>query len=207
MKFTRIDRTVWEREEYFSHYFSHIPCTYSMTVKIDITEIKKKNQKLYPAMLYYISTVVNRHPEFRLSFDENGELGMYEEMVPSYTVFHKETETFSEIWTEYKEDYEKFCAEYENDLRIYGNRKGMTGKPDMPANSFPVSMIPWVSFEGFHLNLQRGYDYLTPIFTMGKFFEEKGRIFLPMAIQVHHAVCDGFHVSRFVKELQELIGK
>ena len=114
MKFTRIDRTVWEREEYFSHYFSHIPCTYSMTVKIDITEIKKKNQKLYPAMLYYISTVVNRHPEFRLSFDENGELGMYEEMVPSYTVFHKETETFSEIWTEYKEDYEKFCAEYAN---------------------------------------------------------------------------------------------
>ena len=28
---------------------------------------------------------------------------------------------------------------------------------------------------------------------------------LPLAIQVHHAVCDGFHICRFVNELQELI--
>lgn len=26
---------------------------------------------------------------------------------------------------------------------------------------------------------------------------------LPLAVQVHHAVCDGFHVSRLLNELQE----
>lgn len=26
----------------------------------------------------------------------------------------------------------------------------------------------------------------------------------PLAIQVHHAVCDGFHLCRFVNELQDL---
>ena len=31
------------------------------------------------------------------------------------------------------------------------------------------------------------------------------KIILPLAIQVHHAVCDGFHICRFVNELQELI--
>ncbi len=25
---------------------------------------------------------------------------------------------------------------------------------------------------------------------------------LPLAVQVHHAVCDGFHVSRLINELQ-----
>ncbi len=34
---------------------------------------------------------------------------------------------------------------------------------------------------------------------------EDGRIVLPLAVQVHHAVCDGFHICRFVNELQELI--
>lgn len=65
-------------------------------------------------------------------------------------------------------------------------------------------MIPWSTFEGFHLNLQKGYNYLTPIFTIGKYYEEE-KIILPLAIQVHHAVCDGFHVCRFVNELQDLI--
>lgn len=81
----------------------------------------------------------------------------------------------------------------------------MMAKPNLPDNNFCVSMIPWTTFEGFNLNLQKGYDYLKPIFTMGKYYEENGKTHLPLAIQVHHAVCDGFHVCRFVNELQELI--
>lgn len=81
----------------------------------------------------------------------------------------------------------------------------MIGKPNIPENSFPVSMIPWTTFESFNLNLQKGYSYITPIFTMGKFYHECKKVFLPLAIQVHHAACDGFHVCRFANELQELI--
>lgn len=117
-------------------------------------------------MLYYITTVVNRHEEFRTDLDKNGEPGIYSEMFPSYTVFHKDTETFSELWTEYSSDYDTFCSRYEHDMAQYGDRKGLFGKPGMPENVFPVSMIPWTSFEGFNLNLQKGYDYLLPVFTI-----------------------------------------
>lgn len=205
MVFEKIDRTTWDREEYFQHYFSHVPCTYSITVKLDITVLKDRQQKLYPTMLYYLTTVVNRHPEFRTALNEQGELGIYRQMLPSYTVFHKDTETFSEIWTEYSDDYEVFCQAYEADIQRYGAQKGLIGKPDAPKNIFTVSMIPWTTFDGFNLNLQRGYDYLIPIFTMGKYYHENGRTLLPLAIQVHHAVCDGFHVCRFINELQEWI--
>ena len=205
MAFKIIDRENWSRKEYFEHYFSNIPCTYSMTTKLDITKIIESKKKLYPAMLYYLTTIVNRHVEFRIAFNKDNELGVYDEMLPCYTIFHKDTETFSNLWTVYCKDYEEFYKMYENDLRQYGNQKGMFGKPDVPDNCFTVSMIPWVSFEGFNLNLQKGYDYLLPIFTMGKYYEENGRILLPLAIQVHHAVCDGFHLCRFINELQELI--
>ena len=205
MAFKIIDRENWSRKEYFEHYFSNVPCTYSMTTKLDITKIIESKKKLYPAMLYYLTTIVNRHVEFRITFNKDNELGVYDEMLPCYTIFHKDTETFSNLWTVYCKDYEEFYKMYENDLRQYGNQKGMFGKPDVPDNCFTVSMIPWVSFEGFNLNLQKGYDYLLPIFTMGKYYEENGRILLPLAIQVHHAVCDGFHLCRFINELQELI--
>lgn len=205
MVFEKIDRNSWKRKEYFEHYFTNIPCTYSMTVKVDITQIKKKQMKLYPAMLYYITTIVNRHSEFRTAINQSGELGIYDEMIPSYTIFHKDTETFSDIWTAYMPDFETFVAAYENDMQRYGSNHGMIGKPDVPENAFTVSMIPWSTFESFNLNLQKGYDYLIPIFTMGKYYKEDEKIILPLAIQVHHAVCDGFHICRFVNELQELI--
>lgn len=207
MIFEKIDRATWDREEYFQHYFSHVPCTYSMTVKLDITTLKNRQQKLYPSMLYYLTTVVNLHPEFRTALNEQGEVGIYREMIPSYTVFHKDSETFSELWTEYTADYEAFCKAYKADMQRYGAQKGLIGKPDAPENIFTVSMIPWTTFDGFNLNLQRGYDYLIPIFTMGKYYHENGRTLLPLAIQVHHAVCDGFHVCRFINELQELINR
>lgn len=156
-------------------------------------------------MLYYITTIVNRHSEFKTTFNEKGEIGVFDEMIPSYTVFHKDTETFSDIWTEYKSDIEDFYIAYEKDIQQYGNQNGMVGKPNAPQNTFPVSMIPWSSFDGFNLNLQKGYEYLLPIFTMGKFYKDAEKIILPLAIQVHHAVCDGFHLCRFINELQELI--
>lgn len=86
------------------------------------------------------------------------------------TVFHKDTETFSELWTEYAPDYDTFCSRHEHDMAQYGDRKGLLGKPGMPENVFPVSVIPWTSFEGFNLNLQKGYDYLLPVL---RFYERK----------------------------------
>ena len=200
-----IDRSTWKREEYFNHYFSDVPCTYSMTVHLDITELREKRVSLYPTMLYLIACIVNRHEEFRTALDENGEVGVYDYLSPCYTVFHKESETFSNLWTAYSPNYKQFCANYENDIQEYGSINRMIAKPNASENTFPVSMIPWSSFEGFNLNLQKGYSYLLPIFTMGRFEIINGRCLLPLAVQVHHAICDGFHLSRFINELQEMI--
>ena len=205
MAFEKIDKNSWKRKEYFEHYITDVPCTYSMTIKVDITQIKKKGMKLYPAMLYYIATIVNRHSEFRTAINHEGVLGIYDEMIPCYTVFHEDTETFSDIWTTYMPDFDAFLMAYESDMRQYKSNHEKIGKPNAPENVFNVSIIPWSTFEGFNLNLQKGYNYLVPIFTMGKYYNEDGRTILPLAIQVHHAVCDGFHICRFVNELQELI--
>ena len=148
MKFHKIDLQTWKRRECFEHYVSSIPCTYSLTVKLDITKIREKNLRLYPTMLYCITKVVNRHPELRTAYNAQGELGIYEEMNPSYAIFHKESESFSLLWTEFTDDYRSFCTSYEKDLQTYGQGEGMIAKPHMPENCIDVSMIPWASFTG-----------------------------------------------------------
>lgn len=147
MQFTKIDINNWTRKEYFDHYFGNTPCTYSMTVKLDISKLKKDGKKLYPTLLYGVTTIINRHEEFRTALDENGQVGVFSEMLPCYTVFHKETETFSSIWTEFTADYTEFLQNYQKDIDAFGERMGMSAKPNPPENTFPVSMIPWTSFE------------------------------------------------------------
>ena len=38
--------------------------------------------------------------------------------------------------------------------------------------------------------------------TLGRYRKENGRTLLPLAMQVHHGVTDGFHVGRFFNRLQ-----
>lgn len=204
MDYTVIDFGTWKRKEYFEHYLSAVPCTYSVSVKLDITNIRGKGLKLYPTMLYILTTAVNRHEQFRMSLNDRDELLLYAAMEPCYTIFHKETETFSNIWTTYSKDYETFCRRYEEDVARYGAVERFAAKPGTPENSFPVSMIPWTTFDGFNLNIAN-FKYLIPIFTIGRFFKENGRFYLPLAVQVHHAVCDGFHVCRFLNDVQAQI--
>ena len=66
-------------------------------------------------------------------------------------------------------------------------------------------MVPWVEFTNFNINVFDDGKFLLPIFTMGKFFERDGKRLLPLAIQVHHAVCDGYHIGVFVEKLQTYI--
>ncbi len=40
-------------------------------------------------------------------------------------------------------------------MQMFSSVKGLIAKPDIPANNFPVSMVPWTSFDGFNLNLQK----------------------------------------------------
>ena len=205
MKFTPIDINNWNRKEYFEHYHKNIPCTYSMTVKLDITEIKSKNKHLYSTLLFSLTQIINRHQEFRTCFNSEGTLGFFDEMIPSYTVFNPETETFTSLWTSETKDYDTFYQAYKKDVATFGKNQGLLGKPNMPENVFNVSMIPWASFDAFNLNLQKGYQYLLPIFTFGKYYKENDKYWLPLSIQVHHAVCDGFHTCRLINKLQEML--
>lgn len=207
MKFNYIDVENWKRKAHYRHYLDDIPCTYSMTTKLDVTKIVKEQKKIYPTMLYHITKIVNRYEEFRTVLDSEGKVGYFDEMLPCYTVFHKESETFSNIWTEYSEDYEVFCKNYRDDIEKYGKNLEMEGKLNTPINSFPVSMIPWKSFEGFNLNLQKGYGYLLPIFTLGKYYRDGEKYLMPISIQVHHSVCDGFHFCRFLDSLRKSLGE
>lgn len=207
MTFHIIDRKNWKRKEYFEHYLAQ-QTTFSITNNIRITvlleNLKKKNYKLYPAFIFMITKVVNSHREFRINFDSEGNVGYWAELLPFYTIFDQKTKTFSSVWSPYTATFSEFHSEYEKDVETYIGSGTLFPKTPIPENNVPISMIPWSSFTGFNLNINHNEDYLLPIITGGKYTQVNGEFCLPVSLQVHHAVCDGYHASIFMNDLQRL---
>lgn len=206
-EYTPVDLSCWARKEHFEVFQTFAQSTFNQTVLLDITallkHIKEVGWKFYPTIIFLLSKVVNRHTEFRMAIKDN-ELVIWNEVHPSYTIFHNETETFSSLWSHYDGNIHHFQHVYAEDMARYGNNLSYWPKGESLENIFFVSAIPWVSFTSFNINVANMQNFFSPMFTIGKYYNQDGKVMLPLAIQVHHSVCDGFHVARLINELQEI---
>jgi len=207
--FNLIDINSWPRKFYFEHSYRNAKCTYSFTAAIDITNLlqtcNKHTIKLYPAMIYIISRAVNQVKELRIDINTDSQVGVWDFLSPCYTVFQQNEETFSNIWTTYDVDFATFHSNYIEDIKKYSEVKSFIAKPQQPDNTFPVSCIPWIDFTAFNLNIYNDASYLKPIFTLGKYTrQDNNQVTIPLAIQCHHANCDGYHAGLLVKYIRDL---
>lgn len=206
-EYTPVDLSRWARKEHFEVFQSFAQSTINQTVLVDITallkHIKEVGWKFYPTIISLLAVIINRHPEFRMAM-KNNELVTWNEVHPSYTIFHKETETFSSLWSHFDGNIQHFQQVYSEDTARYGDNLAYWPKEESRENIFFVSAIPWASFTSFNVNVANMQNFFAPMFTFGKYYPQEGKVLLPLAAQVHHAVCDGFHLARLFNELQEM---
>lgn len=207
MYFNKIDVDNWKRKEIF-HHFLNQQTTFSITKEIDISvlyrNIKQKRYKFYPAFIFLVTSVVNSNTAFRTGYNSEGDLGYWDKLDPLYTIFDSESETFSGIWTTARSNFKEFYDLYLSDVEKYNGSGNLFPKTPIPENTVSISILPWTSFTGFNLNINKNSNYLLPIITAGKFISKGDSIYLPLSLQVHHSVCDGYHAGMFMNSVQEL---
>ena len=208
MKFTPIDLQTWPRGQMFYYFSKMAPTGYSMTVNVDVTEMRKTLRdaglKFFPAYLWLVTKNLNRQTEFKVA-EKDGVLGYYETLTPLYASFHEDDHTFSLMWTEYADDFQRFYQAYLKNQETFNSVHGVLAQPQTPppANAYTVSCIPWVSFTHFAVHSYENKPYYFPSVEAGKFYEDGERILLPLSITCHHATTDGYHVKVFLESLQQ----
>lgn len=115
MNYKVIDKETYYRKGVFRHFTEDCTCSTSMTARIDVTDLvrysKMTETKFYINFLYILSKVLNSREDYRMGYlREKDELICYDVINPIQYIFHKDTETFTLVYTEYDEDYEKFYA-------------------------------------------------------------------------------------------------
>lgn len=207
MCYTTIDLNKWNRGKLFQFYIDKMRIVMSLTVDMDVTGLKiyskKNNIGFYPLMLWIVSKAINSHDEFKYSWDMDSNLIKWDYVSPSYTDFHSEDENFTKMVTEYSDDLFEFCNRVKADRERYKNDRSVL--ENQPLNFFDVSCLPWVKYRHFDIHVFDEGKFLAPVVTWGKYEQENGRLIMPLTMNIHHAVADGFHLSRFFNEVQDMI--
>lgn len=208
MAFYPIDMSSWERAEHYRIYKKLIRSAYNVTASIDVTalllRIKKERLRFYPVFLYVLARAVNQYKEFRMGYNETGQLGYWDKVDVSYTIFHQDDKTFSDIWSVYSESFFDFYHAVCADMEKYKDCKGYRVKPFKPDACCPMSCTPWLSFSSVSFDTWSESPMLLPILTFGKYTQSNGVWMLPLSVYVSHAVADGYHTSCLFSSVQSL---
>ncbi|MQS76275.1 CatA-like O-acetyltransferase [Companilactobacillus halodurans] len=211
MEFTKIDLDTWTRTEVFNHFIDQ-KTTYSMTHNVPIDRalkfVKENHYNFYPLFIFSVLKVVNSNYLYRMAFNDQGELGYWDSLVPFYSIFDNKTELFSNIDTENTYTFAEFHRDYLDDIKQYQGTGKLFPKQPVPQNVVNISMMPWVNYSSFNLNIGNNDKYLLPIVTAGKFEKDiHQKRQLPVTFQIHHAVCDGYQTGLFFNRLEELLSQ
>lgn len=209
--FKRIDLENWARKEHYLYYTEELKVEFSLTAPVDVTKLLDfchgHGYKFYPTIIYLVTKVLNRIENFRMFRDECGELCVWDQVVPNYTIFHEDDKTFSDCWTDFSEDFDIFYRDITEDMETFKDKKGIKVKDAQPSNFYCISCIPWVSFTGCNSRVANREPAFFPVIAVGKYEKDGARITLPVNISIAHAVCDGYHAGLFFEYLQDEINK
>ncbi|GAA6168605.1 CatA-like O-acetyltransferase [Sessilibacter corallicola] len=197
-----IDLDSYARKDLFHVFKQYDNPTISVTAEVDVTDLKHATKEngfsFFIALVYCFSRVMNEIPEFRHRV-VNDELCEFESVDPGYTVL-LEDKTFSFCDSKYNQEFYAFNQSLSDD--IAQTRE----KPDLAIKDknhmFFISSIPWISFTHFQQPFFSHYGY-NPVLTIGKKIGSRRKDFIvPIALQCHHGVVDGYHLGLFYEHLE-----
>lgn len=212
--YKKIDLSTWERADVFNYFIKQDRCVMSITCDVDVTDFvafcKERGLNFYAALVCLVTQVVNRSEHFRLGYDEQGELVVWDQVNPYYTDFLKDTKTFITIITPHSSDFQQFYENVQRDRRHSIENRILRAEITM-SNIFGISSVPWISYSSVSFENYDQSTSLTPVITWGKYALKEGRLKLPLSLQMHHAACDGYDMAMFFldveHELKEFVEK
>lgn len=201
-----IDINSWERKAHYEFYKDMDLPQYNICSNIDVTDlykfVKKNNLSFYQTMIFFVTKVVNNVSEFKVRIkDEN--VIKYEKINPAFTINTK-NELFSFATVEFDDDFNLFKKRIKDKVE---SLKGIVSLDvsNISDNTIYISCAPWINFTSVSHATYISKSDCIPRITWGKYIKDGERLKMPLSVQVHHALVDGYHLGLFYDNLQTSI--
>jgi chloramphenicol O-acetyltransferase type A len=205
---THLDTAAWSRRDAIGFFRGFDKPFFNVCVRLDVAPLKQaladagRPAGLGLACYWLALRLANEQRPFRLRF-EGERVRVHEGVDGSSTVLRDDGESFGFANFDYQADFVLFATAA--GAAIGAARRDPTDfepRPDDVAR-IHFTTLPWMHFTSFsHARNWRRDDQpvdSVPKLAFGRADAEGAHLWMPMSVEVHHALMDGVHVGRFVQ--------
>lgn len=189
------------RQAHFDFFKKGTSPFYSLTFNLDITTLKaeldRRGFSAYLNLCYLFIRGMQPIEDFRYRFLD-GRIVLYETLHLGLTV-PAPSGLFSFHYLDYDPDWERF-----NRTSSIPVEKEVSLVTQKHRNYVYFTTLPWVTFTGLTHPESVVKTDAEPKVCFGKFFEQEGKLMVPVGMQVNHLFIDGVHLSELADRVQEL---
>ena len=204
-----LDLAKWPRREVFEFFRGFDKPYFNVCTRVDVTRLlaalrDQSGVSVALAYHYFALKAANEIEPFRYRLRDGKVL--VHPVIHGATTVLLPNETFTFAYFAYVEDFRKFISGAE---RAVGEAKAAGGfrTKDDDDDMIHCTVLPWMSFTSFSHARNWAREDSVPKISFGKFLRENERTLMPISVEVHHALMDGFHVGRYLARLEEMLAE
>ncbi len=203
-----LDIDSWNRKELYLHFKTLSDPTFAITANVDVTKAynfaSKRNESFFTIYLHTCLKALNSIENFKYRIEED-KIAIYDTIHASATIL-REDKTFGFSFIEFDEDLKVFNANFLEEKNRILNSENLF-PPKYSLGCIHCSAIPWVHFIGHKEPVSGNKNDGVPQLAFGKIKKEEKQIMMPVAINVNHALVDGYHIGQFFENFQTELDK
>ncbi len=198
-----VDLQSWARREHYELYRQFDQPHFNICAAVDLTAfypaLKDLGTAFTVGVLYVLARAANDIPAFRFRM-RGGDVVEHDSVHPATTVLADDG-LFGFCAMGYRANFKSFAAGASESIAAAKRQPTIRSESDRDDLLFTTS-IPWVSFTSFaHPTHLHPADSI-PRMAWGKRFTEGDRLKMPLSVQGHHAMMDGFHMGQYYERVQ-----
>ncbi|THB72157.1 MAG: hypothetical protein D6B25_17375 [Desulfobulbaceae bacterium] len=201
-----INQDNWPRKCAFQFFHQYETPQFNICADLVITDTYRLLQEAgihkFTAFLWLVCKAANSVEEirYRLSGDQ---VLSYEVVHPSFT-WLKEDKTLTFCLAHYNDEISQFFANVRESVN-QTEPDLVTADDQTPADVLYISCLPWINFRSISHPIKNDDSGAIPRITWGKFCQSGTDWNMPVSLQMHHGLADGYHAGLFFERLQEML--
>ena len=200
-----IDVENWKRKEHYQFFSGMRSPYFGIVTEVDCTETyqlsKDRNESFFAHYLHKSMKAINAVEEFGYRI-VNEEVIAYDIVHVGSTIGRNDG-TFGFSYFEYSDDFQIFKQNLQKEIDEVQNSIGLRIRnEELPPNHIRHSTMPWTNFTGLLHPTDFDPKESIPKIVFGKFSEKNGRKMLPVSVEGHHGLMDGFHLAQYLEAFQ-----
>jgi len=207
MEYKVIDMETYPRRDQFELFNSYAYPYMGLTVNVDITDflrkVKEREVDFFLSFCWCVYRAANAVPEFKQRI-KDGRIVEYPEALMSTTLSMPDG-NYCYCDFDCKLPFDEYLPKAREAKRLAIERGKIEEYADVDASLF-CSCVPWLSYSALVQPVPQPADS-NPRITWGKYFEQNGRVLIPLSTLCNHALMDGRHLSLFYAAMDKTLSE